>query len=97
MASTRIQKAELLVAEGDKHMKTSMFKWAPDFDSAIDSYDKGNPFNIFNNEDETFLLLKKVIRQKFNRLILNFCSLAAFLIIFLNLKNISNFPDIDKP
>ena len=42
MNAQRIQKAEQLIAEGEKHLKTSLFKWTPDIDSAIEAFDKGN-------------------------------------------------------
>ena len=41
MNAKRIQDAEKLVKKGEEHLKTSMFKWTPDVDSAIECFDKG--------------------------------------------------------
>ena len=41
MNAKRIQDAEKLVKKGDEHLKTTMFKWQPDVDSAIECFDKG--------------------------------------------------------
>jgi len=40
MNAKRIQDAEKLVKKGDEHLKTTMFKWQPDVDSAIECFDK---------------------------------------------------------
>jgi len=40
MNAQRIQKAEQLIAEGEKHLKTTLFKWSPDVESAVESFDK---------------------------------------------------------
>ena len=44
MNAKRIQDAEKLVKKGEDHLKTGLFKWSPDLDSAIDCFDKGYPF-----------------------------------------------------
>ena len=41
MNAKRIQDAEKLVKKGEEHLKTTMFKWTPDVDSAIECFDKG--------------------------------------------------------
>ena len=42
MNTKRIQDAEKLVKKGEEHLKTGLFKWSPDIDSAIECFDKGN-------------------------------------------------------
>ena len=49
MNTNRIQKAEQLIAEGEKHLKTSLFKWTPDTDSAIECFDKGNKNRVLQH------------------------------------------------
>jgi hypothetical protein len=48
MSANRVQAAERLIAEAEKHMKTSFIalKFSPDVDSAIEAYDKGAIFAI---------------------------------------------------
>ena len=41
MNTKRIQDAEKLVKKGEEHLKTGLFKWSPDIDSAIECFDKG--------------------------------------------------------
>ena len=54
MNTKRIQDAEKLVKKGEEHLKTGLFKWSPDIDSAIECFDKGNlGFRIF---DQKFLV-----------------------------------------
>ena len=48
MNAKRIQDAEKLVKKGDEHLKTTMFKWQPDVDSAIECFDKGFFFRSDN-------------------------------------------------
>ena len=38
--SAKIKEAEEHVKQGEKYMKTSLTKWKPDVDSAIDEFDK---------------------------------------------------------
>ena len=40
MANAKIQEGLRLIQEAEKHLKTSFFKWSPDFDSAADKYQK---------------------------------------------------------
>ena len=51
MNTKRIQDAEKLVKKGEEHLKTGLFKWSPDIDSAIECFDKGkihsNPIHHF--------------------------------------------------
>lgn len=39
-ANKKIQEGLTLIQEAEKHLKTSFFKWSPDFDSAADKYQK---------------------------------------------------------
>ena len=47
MNTKRIQDAEKLVKKGEEHLKTGLFKWSPDIDSAIECFDKGYFSKIF--------------------------------------------------
>ena len=49
MSANRVQAAERLIAEAEKHMKTSFIalKFSPDVDSAIEAYDKGDILYFF--------------------------------------------------
>jgi hypothetical protein len=38
--SAKLQEAEDRVRKGEKHLKTSLTKWKPDIDAAIDEFDK---------------------------------------------------------
>lgn len=38
--TAKIREAEEHVKQGEKYMKTSLMKWKPDLDSAIDEFDK---------------------------------------------------------
>ena len=49
MNTKRIQDAEKLVKKGEEHLKTGLFKWSPDIDSAIECFDKGEFFIEFQN------------------------------------------------
>ena len=49
MNTKRIQDAEKLVKKGEEHLKTGLFKWSPDIDSAIECFDKGDFPQIFQN------------------------------------------------
>ena len=40
MNNVKVREAESLVAEAEKHLKTSFFKWRPDYDSAAASFQK---------------------------------------------------------
>lgn len=40
MNNSKIKEADALVLEAEKHLKTSFFKWQPDYDSAASSYQK---------------------------------------------------------
>ena len=41
MNAKRIEDAQKLVKKGEEHLKTGIFKWSPDIDSAIECFDKG--------------------------------------------------------
>ena len=56
MNAKRIQDAEKLVKKGEEHLKTSMFKWTPDVDSAIECFDKGTHF--FKRKSFSFFFLE---------------------------------------
>ena len=47
MNTKRIQDAEKLVKKGEEHLKTGLFKWSPDIDSAIECFDKGDFPKLF--------------------------------------------------
>ena len=64
MNTKRIQDAEKLVKKGEEHLKTGLFKWSPDIDSAIECFDKGD----FPKFSKTFPSLGKNIDSR------NFCS-----------------------
>ena len=49
MNTKRIQDAEKLVKKGEEHLKTGLFKWSPDIDSAIECFDKGYFRNFWSN------------------------------------------------
>ena len=51
MNAQRIQKAEQLIAEGEKHLKTTLFKWTPDIDSAIEAFDKGEGTKLYEIQE----------------------------------------------
>lgn len=38
--SAKVKEAEEHIKQGEKHLKTSLTKWKPDLDSAIDEFDK---------------------------------------------------------
>ena len=48
MNTKRIQDAEKLVKKGEEHLKTGLFKWTPDIDSAIECFDKGTRCNFLD-------------------------------------------------
>ena len=63
MNTKRIQDAEKLVKKGEEHLKTGLFKWSPDIDSAIECFDKGEFFIEFQNfRLENFFLIVLVFQ-----------------------------------
>ena len=40
MSNSKIQEAEANIKQAEKYLKTSMFKWNPDYDSAGDAYSR---------------------------------------------------------
>ena len=40
MSNAKIQEAEAEIKRAEKYLKTSMFKWNPDYDSAGDCYSR---------------------------------------------------------
>ncbi|RWS11130.1 gamma-soluble NSF attachment-like protein [Dinothrombium tinctorium] len=42
--SSKVKEAEQCLKEAEKYLKTSMFKWKPDFDSAANEYQKAGTF-----------------------------------------------------